>query len=58
MKTLDDVIYTLRFEHVDSDTIADAVEYLRNYKDLLLQVRNFCYDTEYIKEHFIKKDLK
>ena len=58
MKTLDEVIYALRFEHVDSDTVVDAIVYLRNYKDLLLQVRNFCYDTEYIKEHFINKDLR
>ena len=39
MKSLDELIFTMRFERTDSDTIAEATEYLRDYKDLLVIVQ-------------------
>ena len=65
MKTLEEIIALLSVqkymdckEHpLTKDEISDALWYLRNYKDLLLDMQRVCQDTEYIKEHFLK-DLK
>ena len=35
---LDDLIYELKFGEPDADTIAEAVDYLRDYKDVMLYI--------------------
>ena len=46
MKKLDELIYTMRFQRTDSDTISDAVEQLRDYKDLLIVVHKLKNDNK------------
>ena len=46
-KSLDDVINIMRFERTDSDTIADAVEHLRDYRDLLIVLKKLKRDFDF-----------
>jgi len=64
-KPLIETIETLSVKsHMDPDhhpltkeEIANALWYLRNYRDLLLIMGKVCEDTEYIKDKFVE-DLK
>ena len=56
MKTLDEVIYTMRFQRTDSDTISDAVSYLRDYKDLLIVVHKLKNDFDELTRHYIDEN--
>ena len=55
MKTLDELIYTMRFQRTDSDTISDAVSYLRDYKDLLIVVHKLKNDFDELTRHYEQK---
>ena len=52
MAELDDLIYRMRFERTDSDMVAEAVDYLRDYKDLLLVVNKLKSDFDYLTNRF------
>lgn len=56
MKTLDEVIYTMRFQRTDSDTISDAVSYLRDFKDLLIVVHKLKNDFDELTRHYIDEN--
>ena len=47
-KSLDDVIFTMKFQDTDSNTVADAVEYLRDYRDLLQIVAKLKRDFDFL----------
>ena len=56
MKKLDELIYTMRFQRTDSDTISDAVEQLRDYKDLLIVVHKLKNDFDELTRHYIDEN--
>ena len=43
--TLDDLIFKLRFGEPDADDIAEAVDYLRDYKDVMQYI---CKSKEWV----------
>lgn len=60
MKTLEETIseitcllLTGKTEDV-KEVVKSANWYLRNYRDLLLDMRKVCKDTKYIAEHYLK----
>ena len=58
MKDLNELIYQMRFERSDSDTVADAVEHLRDYKDLLEITQKLRTDFDYLVKRFHNPPLQ
>lgn len=56
MSELDDLIYKMRFERTDSDMVAEAVEYLRDYRDLLLIVNKLKSDVDFMLNKYLDKN--
>ena len=56
MSELDDLIYRMRFERTDSDMVAEAVEYLRDYKDLLMIVNKLKSDFDFMINKYLDKN--
>ena len=52
MKSLDAVIYEMKFQEPSEQTLKDALDYLRDYKDLLLFLRVIDHNWEYIKDQY------
>ena len=54
MKTLDAVIYEMKFQEPSEQTLKDALNYLRDYKDLLLFLRVIDHNWKYIQNNYLK----
>ena len=53
MSELNDLIYKMRFERTDSDAVTQAVEYLRDYKDLLVIVQKLKNDFDTLTTFYV-----
>ena len=56
MKNLDETIFTMRFERTDNDTISDAVDHLRDYRDLLQILKRMKKDFDFLTKQYELED--